>query len=69
MKNLNSRVGCLSRRSFGAIEKELDPFFPNTFCSDALEQIVITLAARLELKTQIQKWLAQDTFVAKKERN
>src|SRR5580700_6162555 len=69
MKNLNGCVGCLSRRSFGAIEKELDPFFPNTFCSDALKEIVITLAARLEIKTQIQKGLAQYAFGAKKERN
>jgi hypothetical protein len=69
LKNLNGCVGCLSRRSFGAIEKELYPFFPNTFCSDALKEIVITLAARLEIKTRIQKGLAQYAFGAKKERN
>src|SRR3984893_9518689 len=69
MKNLNGCVCCLVSRSLGAFQKKLDPFFPDPFRSDALKEIVVTLAVRLEIKTQIQKWLAQDAFRTKKQRN
>jgi hypothetical protein len=69
MKNLNGCVGCLASRSLGAFQKKLDPFFPDPFRSDALKEIVVTLAVSLEIKTQIQKGLAQDAFGTKKQRN
>jgi len=56
MKNLNGCVGCLPSRSFNAFQKKLDPFFPDPFRSDALKEIVITLAVGLEIKTHHSFW-------------
>jgi hypothetical protein len=53
MKNLNSCVGCMASRSFGAFQKKFDPFFPDSFHSGALKEIAVTLAVSLEIKTQV----------------
>ena len=66
---MNGCVGCLASRGLGAFQKKLDPFFPDPLRSDALKEIVVTLAVSLEIKTQIQKGLAQYAFGAKKQRN
>jgi hypothetical protein len=50
MKNLNGCVGCLAGRGRDAFQKKLDPFFANPFSSDALKEIVVTLAVSLEIK-------------------
>jgi len=69
MENFNRCVGCLASRSLGSFQKELNPFFPDPSRSDALKEVVVTLAVSLEIKTQIQKGLEQDAFGAKQQRN
>jgi hypothetical protein len=68
MKDLNGCVSCLASCSLGAFQKKVDPFFPDSLRSDALKKIVVTLAVSFEIKTQVQKGLAQYAFGAKKQR-
>src|SRR5713101_8613929 len=69
VKNLNGCAGCLARRSFCALKKKTEPFFPNAFGTNSLKQIVVAFTMSLKKKTQVEERLAQSTFGAEEQRN
>src|SRR5664279_1414665 len=69
MKNFNGRVGSLAGRCLGALQKKLEPLFPNSLGANSLKQFVVALTMGLEEKTQVEKRLMQSALSAEKQRN
>ena len=53
-----SRGGSLSGLCY-AFQEELEPLFPIAIVSEVVQQLVVSLAALLEVQTQIKHRLAQ----------